>query len=226
MACSNGPRRSGIDVYSVDTIPPVSSAGGYHQRVPPDPAGVSTELRTIFGEIDIYLFDQLLRGRFDRRRRVLDAGCAPAETCLLPATRLRCAGGGRAAAIQSCVGSSPHWRPHRSTGFTAGRSCAVGRWMRQRGHLQRRAALSRDERLARCSRRCGACWRPAACSSRGWRRARLGDPRRYALPDGSERFVVDERTLLEWTSQLGGTLADPLKTTNVQNMRCMTQVMK
>src|SRR5712671_6166576 len=26
-------------------------------------------------EIDIYLFDQLLRGRFDRRRRVLDAGC-------------------------------------------------------------------------------------------------------------------------------------------------------
>ncbi len=33
------------------------------------------ELRAQFGEIDIYLFDQLLRGRFDRRRRVLDAGC-------------------------------------------------------------------------------------------------------------------------------------------------------
>jgi tellurite methyltransferase len=28
-----------------------------------------------FGEIDIYVFDQLLRGRFDRRQRVLDAGC-------------------------------------------------------------------------------------------------------------------------------------------------------
>jgi SAM-dependent methyltransferase len=45
---------------------------------------------------------------------------------------------------------------------------------------------------------------------------------RVRLPDGSERFVVDERTLLAWTSTLGGTLADPLKTTNVQNMRCMT----
>src|SRR6476659_1262437 len=33
------------------------------------------ELRSQFGEIDIYLFDQLLKGRFDRRRRVLDAGC-------------------------------------------------------------------------------------------------------------------------------------------------------
>src|SRR6187455_2094737 len=37
--------------------------------------GVSANLRLAFGEIDIYLFDQLLRGRFDRRRRVLDAGC-------------------------------------------------------------------------------------------------------------------------------------------------------
>jgi len=45
---------------------------------------------------------------------------------------------------------------------------------------------------------------------------------RVRLPDGSERYVVDEPTLLSWTSTLGGTLADPLKTTNVQNMRCMT----
>src|SRR3954470_5445059 len=42
---------------------------------PSDVSAVSTELRCEFGEIDIYLFDQLLRGRFDRRRRVLDAGC-------------------------------------------------------------------------------------------------------------------------------------------------------
>ena len=35
----------------------------------------SAELRSWFGEIDIYLFDQILRGRFDERPRVLDAGC-------------------------------------------------------------------------------------------------------------------------------------------------------
>jgi tellurite methyltransferase len=33
------------------------------------------ELRQQFGDIDIYLFDQIVRGRFDTRRRVLDAGC-------------------------------------------------------------------------------------------------------------------------------------------------------
>src|SRR3982751_6075582 len=36
---------------------------------------VSGELRAQFGDIDIYLFDQLLRGRFGGRSRVLDAGC-------------------------------------------------------------------------------------------------------------------------------------------------------
>src|ERR1043165_4587388 len=35
----------------------------------------SAELRAEFGEIDSDLFDQLRRGRFDGRRRVLDAGC-------------------------------------------------------------------------------------------------------------------------------------------------------
>jgi tellurite methyltransferase len=46
--------------------------------------------------------------------------------------------------------------------------------------------------------------------------------RRVRLPDGSERFVVDERILLDWTSRLGGHLLDPIKTTNVQQQRCMT----
>ena len=44
----------------------------------------------------------------------------------------------------------------------------------------------------------------------------------FALPDGSNRFLVDERKLLETTERLGGSLADPLKTTLVQNLRSMT----
>lgn len=45
---------------------------------------------------------------------------------------------------------------------------------------------------------------------------------RFALPDGSERFLVDESWLITETRRLGGTLEDPIKTTNVQNLRCMT----
>jgi SAM-dependent methyltransferase len=36
---------------------------------------LSAALQETFGEIDIYVFDQLLKGRFDSARAVLDAGC-------------------------------------------------------------------------------------------------------------------------------------------------------
>jgi hypothetical protein len=42
------------------------------------------------------------------------------------------------------------------------------------------------------------------------------------LPDGTDRFVVDEPMLLTLTARLGARLADPIKTTNVQHQRCMT----
>ena len=46
--------------------------------------------------------------------------------------------------------------------------------------------------------------------------------RRFRLPDGSERYLVDEAFLVRLTEELGGQLADPLKTTVVQNQRSMT----
>jgi hypothetical protein len=45
---------------------------------------------------------------------------------------------------------------------------------------------------------------------------------RFQLPDGSERYLVDEAALMNATAALGGDLLDPLKTTVVQNQRAMT----
>jgi SAM-dependent methyltransferase len=53
-------------------------------------------------------------------------------------------------------------------------------------------------------------------------RVQLLEGRRYRLPDGSDRFLVDEPFLLDWTDRLGGTLVEPIKTVNVQGQRCMT----
>ena len=46
--------------------------------------------------------------------------------------------------------------------------------------------------------------------------------RRYRSPDGAERYLVDEALLGSLTGRLGADLADPLKTTVVQNQRSMT----
>ena len=45
---------------------------------------------------------------------------------------------------------------------------------------------------------------------------------RVRLPDGSDRFVVSEAHAAGMDRRLGGELLDPIKTTNVQGLRCMT----
>lgn len=45
---------------------------------------------------------------------------------------------------------------------------------------------------------------------------------RYLLPDGSIRYLVNQEQLLDYTQQLNARLVEPIKTTNVQNLRCMT----
>jgi hypothetical protein len=46
--------------------------------------------------------------------------------------------------------------------------------------------------------------------------------KRYHLPDGSDRFLVDEATLHNATTSLGGEFIEPIKTTIVENLRAMT----
>ena len=46
--------------------------------------------------------------------------------------------------------------------------------------------------------------------------------RRFRSPDGAERYLVDEALLDSIAERLGGELAEPLKTTVVQNQRSMT----
>jgi hypothetical protein len=53
-------------------------------------------------------------------------------------------------------------------------------------------------------------------------RMRPIEGRRFLLPDGSERYLVDAELLVRLTQELGGRLMDPIKTTVVQNQRCMT----
>jgi len=44
----------------------------------------------------------------------------------------------------------------------------------------------------------------------------------FRIADGSEWFLVDEARLLQMTEQMNAVMVDPLKTTIVQDYRCMT----
>jgi len=200
--------------------------------VPPSP---SVELRASFGEIDIYLFDQILKGRFDRRRRVLDAGCGDGRNLIYFLTHgFSCFGADldqraidavrRLAASLSPALPAHNFQvadieqlPWADASIEAVVCSAVLHFAADEAHFARML-----EGLWRVLGPDGLFF--ARLASNIGLEAHVGPSggRRVRLPDGDERFVVDEGMLLDWTERLGGVLLDPIKTTNVQQQRCMT----
>jgi SAM-dependent methyltransferase len=196
--------------------------------------GLASELRNQFGDIDIYLFDQLLRGRFDGRTRVLDAGCGGGRNLpyfLAHGFKVFAIDGdaGEVAAVsrlfsQTAPGlSGDRVRqgqvdalPWADASMDAVISSAVLHFARDAAHF-----YAMVEEMWRVLAPDGLFFARLATSISIESRVQASVGR-VQLPDGSERFVVDEATLLNTTTRLGGTLLDPLKTTNVQNQRAMT----
>jgi tellurite methyltransferase len=194
----------------------------------------SAELRDQFGDIDIYLFDQLLRGRFDRRRRVLDAGCGNGRN--LPYFLTHGfdvhAIDGDAAAVASVAALAARLAPHLPAASVRQGAVEQLPWPDASMDAVLASAVLHFARDARhFDAMVQEMWRVLAPGGLLFARlatsigletrlaARVGLVR---LPDGTERFVVDAATLLDLTAHLGGRLLDPLKTTNVQDQRCMT----
>jgi tellurite methyltransferase len=192
-------------------------------------------LQDQFGEIDIYLFDQLLRGRVRSGMRVLDAGCGGGRNLVYllqhgfdvsandesadAVDRVR-----RLAARLAPALPASNFRVERvedcsfdAATFDVVISSAVLHFARNDAQFE--AMLSAMWRVLAPG---GVLFaRLASAIGIESRVEALGD-NRFLLPDGSERYLVTERRLLDLTHALGGTFLDPLKTTLVQDQRSMT----
>jgi tellurite methyltransferase len=192
------------------------------------------ELRSQFGDIDIYLFDQLLRGRFDTRRRVLDAGCGDGRNLIwLLRHGFDCYGvDSDADAVRRirevAAGVAPRLPADHFTVADLDRLPFADRSM---DAVICSAVLHFANNEHHFDLMVAEMWRVLAPN--GLFVARLASNigiessvgpagRVVRLPDGSDRFIVDEAMLLSRTERLGARLADPIKTTNVQQRRCMT----
>jgi tellurite methyltransferase len=194
-----------------------------------------TDLNDQFGEIDIYLFDQLLRRRIAAGMRILDAGCgfgrnlvyllregfdvfgADSDPRALQATRHLAASIAPTLPVDNFRLESVEAMSFPDTFADVVISSAVLHFARDDDHFQ--AMLQGAWRVLNP----GGLFFCRLASSIGMENQiqRIAG-RRFRLPDRSERYLVDEPLLLKLTEQLGGRLGDPLKTTVVQNQRSMT----
>ena len=246
-------------------------------------------LRDTFGDIDIYVFDQLLRGRIPPTARVLDAGCGngrnlvyllragydvqavdadPAAVAFvrdlaaqiaptLPATNFRVEEIDAltvpdatidvvmSSAVLHFARDTAHfermvrrmWRALAPGGlFICRLAASTGIESRivpatsatSVASVTLGASIASGESVASEESRRPRVFSGAAASvlsnpsgATGVANSSIASGR-YLLPDGSERYLVTVRQLVELTAQLGGALVDPIKSTIVQDMRCMT----
>jgi tellurite methyltransferase len=190
----------------------------------------------LFGDIDIYLFDQILKNRFDASMSILDAGCGggrnlvyflrngfevfavdqnPEAIEYVSDLAISLA---RQLPVENFQVSEVEAMPFPDERFDAVISSAVLHFARDEKHFNRML----DE-MGRVLKTNGLLFvRLASSIGIEDKIQPIGEGRRYLLPDGSERFLVDERLLVAVTNKLSGTFLEPIKTTNVQNLRSMT----
>jgi tellurite methyltransferase len=186
-----------------------------------------------FGQIDIYVFDQILRGNITSEMRVLDAGCGYGRN-LVHLLREGC----KIFALDASREGVEHVRQ-----LSASLGSGLPAENFQVGLIEQMPFpdafadvvicnsvlhFARDDEHFRTM--LSGLWR--VLRPGGMLFCRLGsrigmDFERvrgniHVIGDGSEWFLVDEAMLLEITDEMNAVLVDPLKTTVVQDYRCMT----
>lgn len=192
-------------------------------------------LQEQFGQIDIYLFDQLLKGRISPGMRVVDAGCGSGRN-LVYFLRERYdvyAADADPQAVEGVRSLARALAPSlRASNFRVEAveqmsfddasadlvvSNTVLHFARDDAHFE--SMLQGSWRILKP----GGIFFCRLGSSIGMEsQVKRIEGRRYWSPDGSERYLVDEALLGSATERLGGELADPLKTTVVHGQRSMT----
>jgi SAM-dependent methyltransferase len=196
---------------------------------------MQSELQQLYGNIDIYLFDQLLKGTYDNCKKVLDAGSGGGRNLIyflrngyevygidpnpnaVSAVKQLSQTLTHTNSKENFVVASAENLPFDDNYFDLVISSAVLHFASNPDHF--------DNMIH-------SMWR--VLKPGGYLFARLASDigietlvhsvgnGRYLLPDGSERFLVNQQLLLQYTENLNARLHEPIKTTNVQNLRCMT----
>ena len=190
-----------------------------------------TSLQEQFGGIDIYLFDQILRGNISPGMKIFDAGCGAGRNIvhLLREGYEVFAADPDPQAVDAVRRLAPrlpaeNFRVESVEANTYPDAFAdvvicntVLHFARDDDHFR-----SMMQGAWRTLKPGGLFFSRLASTIGGERLLQHISGRWYRMADNTERYLVDEPLLMQWTAELGAQLVDPIKTTVVQNLRSMT----
>jgi tellurite methyltransferase len=196
---------------------------------------MNSALAAAFGNIDIYVFDQLLKGTFDNCRTVLDAGCGGGRNIhyflkngfevsgidmnpnAVATVKQLSANLAPHISLQNFFVSGVEDMPFPDAFFDLVICSAVLHFARDKNHFEEML-----HSLWRVLKPGGFLFTRLASDIGIEAMVRPLGNGRYLLPDETERYLVDHETLMYYTEELDGDLFEPIKTTNVNNDRAMT----
>ena len=192
-------------------------------------------IRETFGDIDIYLFDQIQKGRFAPRMKILDAGCGGGRNLVwfmqngFDVFAIDIDEGAVAKIRDLAKTRAPELSPENFRQATLESISFPNEsfdWVICNAVLHFAEDRSQFDRILAemwSKLKPGGMFFARIASSIGIKDLLIPTSNgRYMMPDGTERFVVDEQMLKDCTKNVGGTFLEPIKTTNVENIRCMT----
>jgi len=189
----------------------------------------------LFGGIDIYLFDQLLKGRLNPQMPMLDAGCGSGRNLTwFLRSGYDVFGVDQSteaiARVRTLARSlAPNLPPDNfrvepvekmsfaDSSFGIVISSAVLHFARDEAHWQ-----TMVQEMWRVLRPGGIFFARLASTVGIETQVQKLEGRRFHLPDGSDRFLIDAPMLAAMSASLGGELLEPYKTVLVHGMRSMS----
>lgn len=188
-----------------------------------------------FGNIDIYLFDQLLKGRITQSHKILDAGCGGGRNIyfllkegfeVYAMDRNPLAIEGAQAMAEMLNSAYPKERfvvaeldqlPYEDASFDWIICNAVLHFADSHQHFEQMM-----QEMWRVLKKGGFFFARLASDIGFENKVKALGKGRYFLQDETERYLVSEKQLKETSFRLGGEFVEKIKTTNVENLRAMT----
>ncbi|MEO5944373.1 MAG: methyltransferase domain-containing protein [Ferruginibacter sp.] len=192
---------------------------------------INNSISALLGNTDIYLVDQLMKGRYTADDKILDAGCGEGRNMYwFLQNNFEIFGvDSSEAAILNLKNLSPHLSPEKlqisfieklpfpDQFFNHVISSAVLHFAESILHFKEMI-----KEMHRVLKKGGTLFIRMTSDIGIEDKVKLLSHGNYHLPDGSMRFLLTKKILSEMMEEFNFSFLEPLKTVNVDDVRCMS----